>query len=187
MNIGIDIDDTIIETAEFVTPRLSEFLSPNKDASKNNPFPSDPRLAADKDREMIFNKEAFEKIMSEIPPKPDAKKIIGKLKAEGHKIIIITARDESVYKGAFEFSSCQLKKLGIEYDKLFCSFDKRKICAEEKIDLFIDDSVENLQMVKGAVKKVLLFNSKANKKQECGFTRVSSWKEIYDFINSVKI
>ena len=178
MNIGIDIDDTIIETAEFVTPRLSEFLSPNKDASKNNPFPSDPRLAADKAREMIFNKEAFEKIMSEIPPK---------LKAEGHKIIIITARDESVYKGAFEFSSCQLKKLGIEYDKLFCSFDKRKICAEEKIDLFIDDSVENLQMVKGAVKKVLLFNSKANKKQECGFTRVSSWKEIYDFINSVKI
>lgn len=136
---------------------------------------------------MIFNKEAFEKIMSEIPPKPDAKKIIGKLKAEGHKIIIITARDESVYKGAFEFSSRQLKKLGIEYDKLFCSFDKRKICAEEKIDLFIDDSVENLQMVKGAVKKVLLFNSKANKKQECGFTRVSSWKEIYDFINSVKI
>ena len=39
-----------------------------------------------------------------------------------------------------------------------------EICAEEKIDLFIDDSVENLQMVKGAVKKVLLFNSKANKK-----------------------
>ena len=30
MNIGIDIDDTIIETAEFVTPRLSEFLSPEQ-------------------------------------------------------------------------------------------------------------------------------------------------------------
>lgn len=39
MNIGIDIDDTIIETAEFVTPRLSEFYRRTKTPQRIILFP----------------------------------------------------------------------------------------------------------------------------------------------------
>ena len=108
------------------------------------------------------------------------------LKIRNNKIIIITARDKTIYDDPFGFTTKQLEKLGIKYDKLVCSFDKRKICIDEKIDVFVDDSLDNLKNSEDVVGKVLLFNSKLNSNKKTHFTRVSSWDDVYEHINDYK-
>lgn len=82
------------------------------------------------------------------------------------------------------FTTKQLEKLGIKYDKLVCSFDKKQACIDEKIDIFIDDIIDNLKQVESVTEKVLLFNSMVNKSQNTSFQRVNSWKEIYEYISN---
>lgn len=186
MNIGIDIDDTITETSEFLIPYVASYFSLEIEyLKKNNIFYNNlPKEYRNKQTE--FGKATFEKVLLGVTLKQDAKEIISKLKSEGNRIIIITARDGSIYNNPFEFTLKQLEKLGIKYDKLVCSFDKKQICMEEKIDVFIDDLVDNLKKVESVVKKVLLYNSKINMRQDNCYTRVDSWQEIYKYISNYK-
>ena len=54
------------------------------------------------------------------------------------------------------------------------------------LDLFIDDCIDNLNKVEDSVNKVLLFNSQTNIGKNNNFTRVNSWKEIYEYISEYK-
>mgnify|MGYP005779346865 FL=1 len=186
MNIGIDIDDTITNTLEILIPYVSKNSALDIGKLKeSNKMSYDKILEQYKDKIKEIGKVMFEQVLPNVTLKEDAKEIIDKLKYEGNKIIIITARDKAFYDKAFEFTSNQLNNLGINYDKLFCTYNKRQVCIDEKIDLFIDDNIRNLDSVKGIVDSVLLFNSKINLQQDCNFKRVSGWKEIYDYINNI--
>lgn len=187
MNIGIDIDDTITETSEFLMPYVANYFSLDIEYLKKNNIFYNNLPKEYKNKQTEFGKTTFEKVLLDVPLKQDAKRIISKLKSEGNRIIIITARDESIQNNPFEFISKQLEKLGIKYNKLVCSFDKKQICLEEKIDLFIDDLVDNLKKVESVVKKVLLFNSKINIGQDSSYTRIYSWQEIYKYISNLRI
>lgn len=183
MNIGIDIDDTLTETSEFLTPYVAEYFSLDADYLKKNGifYCSLPEDFRDKEKE--FGKATFGRVLLNVPLKEGAKEITDKLRAEGNRIVIITARDGSIYDEPFEFTARQLSKLGIGYDKLVCAFDKRRVCIDEQIDLFIDDSIDNLMAAESAAGEVLLFNSAVNNAEATYFRRVSSWQDIYDFIH----
>lgn len=183
MNIGIDIDDTITETSELLMPYVAEYFSIDIDYLKKNNICYNNLPKEYKEKEKEFGKSTFGRVLLDVRLKENAKEIIDKLKEDGHKIVIITARDETIYDAPFEFTKKQLKKLRIEYDKLFCTFDKKQICIDENIDFFIDDSVENLNNVEDTVGQVLLFNSKTNMRENNHFIRVNSWKEIYNYIS----
>lgn len=137
-----------------------------------------------KDKEIEFGKTTFGKVLLNVTLKKDAKEVIDKLKSEGNKIIIVTARNTRIYDDPVGFTTKQLEKLGIKYDKLVCSFDKKQACIDEKIDIFIDDIIDNLKQVESVTEKVLLFNSMVNKSQNTSFQRVNSWKEIYEYISN---
>lgn len=184
MNIGIDIDDTITDTSEFLMPYVAKYLNLNMEKLKQKNITYDSFPIEYKGREKEFGREIFEKVLTHVTLKKDAKEVISKLKSQGNKIIIITARDKSLYDEPFEFTSNQLSNLGIEYDKLFCTFNKRQVCIDEKIDLFIDDNVNNLNSVEGIVSNIVLFNSKMNLKQDSNFKRVNCWKEIEEYIDN---
>lgn len=186
MNIGIDIDDTITETSKFLMPYVAEYFSIDMNYLLKNNICYNNLPKEYKEKEIEFGKSTFEKVLLDVTLKQNAKEIIDKLKAEKNKIIIITARDKTIYDDPFGFTSKQLNKLGIKYDKLFCSFNKRQICIDEKIDLFIDDCTDNLSKVEDVVGKVLLFNTKTNIEQNNNFTRVNSWEEIYKYISDYK-
>ena len=187
MNIGIDIDDTITETSEFLMPYVAEYFSIDIDYLKKNNICYHDLPKEYKEKEGEFGKSTFGRVLLGVKLKPNAKETIAKLKEEGNKIIIITARDRTIYDDPFGFTTKQLEKLGIKYDKLFCTFDKRQVCIDEKIDCFIDDSIENLSKVEDVVNKVLLFNSKVNMEKDNHFIRVNSWEEIYKHITDYKI
>ena len=86
---------------------------------------------------------------------------LNKLKEEGHKIILITARWNSDYANSEKISEKWLEKHGIQYDKMFIGLENKAPKAlEEKIDLFIDDSIRNYKEVSSVGIKSLLFKSK---------------------------
>jgi len=70
--------------------------------------------------------------------------VIHNLKELGHTIIIITARTDEFHDNPYRQSKEWLEKNNIEYDKLVVNArDKGMACIEEKIDLYIDDNLNN--------------------------------------------
>ena len=61
------------------------------------------------------------------------------------------------------------------------SGDKGIVCYNNKIDLFIDDSVTHLEDVSLYGIKVLLFDSEYNR-DNIKFDRVKNWYQIYNLI-----
>ncbi len=182
MKIGIDIDDTITNTCEFMEDYISSFFNIKKDyLKKNNIYYFNLPLEF-KDREKDFYLSIFEKQILNIPIKENAKNIINKLKEEGNKIIIITAREKDTYIDPVLSTKRQLESYGISYDKILCTKDKRKACIDEKIDIFIDDSIRNINSVKNIVKQVYLFTNPYNKKICVPFERVDDWIQIYKLL-----
>ena len=183
MNIGIDIDDTITNTLEILIPYVSKNSALDIGKLKeSNKMSYDKILEQYKDKIKEIGKVMFEQVLPNVTLKEDAKEIIDKLKSEGNKIIIITARDKAFYDKAFEFTSNQLNNLGINYDKLFCTYNKRQVCIDEKIDLFIDDSIANCSKVNELGIETIVFNSKSNIKDKTNLYRVDNWEEIYEKI-----
>lgn len=120
MKIGIDIDDTMADTFDYLMPYIAEFF----------------------DVDIIYTDE---------------------------------------YKITIE----ELKNNNIHYDKLICDFDKAKVCKNEKINLFIDDSIANCNKVNELGIETILFSSKGNLTDKTDLYRVNSWKDIYERIKNI--
>jgi uncharacterized protein len=74
-------------------------------------------------------------------PYPGAADAIARWHRAGHFIHITSHRDAASHDVTEEW----LERVGIEYDELYCSWDKVSRCEEIGIDVLIDDSPVNLQ------------------------------------------
>ena len=185
MTIGIDLDDTITDTSVYFTKLLSEYFNIDVDYLVNNKiyYINLPKELESKREE--FEKYAFNKSIFQIPLKKNARSIINKMKKNGNKIIIITARDRKTFDNPNNKTKEQLDRLKINYDKIICTRDKVAACKKEKIDVMIDDSISNLKKLESQVKIRILFNSNYNKTREVEFIRFNTWKEIYNYLFSM--
>ena len=182
MKIGIDIDDTMADTFEYLMPYIAEFFDVDIKYLKDNNISYSNFLEEMKKRELEFAKKYYDKVIPNTPFKPKVTEYIDKIKALGHEIIVITARDKTLYTDEYKTTIEELKRNNIHYDKLICDFDKAKVCKREKIDLFIDDSIVNCTKVSKQGIEIILFNSKSNIEDNNNFCRVNEWKEIYEKI-----
>lgn len=185
MNIGIDIDDTITDTYETLMLLISVFfeIDLNKLLEK--------KLSYDQLYTMFPNYGSFVKknyhIMARMAPlKKDVIEVLQKLKAEGHKIILISARNLEEYENPYKLSYEYLINKGVPFDKLIINVkDKGRECIGQGIDLFLDDSVHNCcEVSKMGIKTVQFesgFGDKNNK-----FTKVKNWLEFYDLVNNLQ-
>ena len=108
--------------------------------------------------------------------------VINKLYDEGNEIIFITYRKDKYIKDPYLLTKNYLDRHGIKYNKLIAnSGDKGIVCYNNKIDLFIDDSVTHLEDVSLYGIKVLLFDSEYNR-DNIKFDRVKNWYQIYNLI-----
>lgn len=182
MNIGIDIDDTIMDTFDYLMPYIAEYFDADIDELKNKNISYSNLPEEWKAREIGFCKKYYDTVVPATPIKPNAVHYIKRLKELGHSIFIITARDNRLYTDAYKTTREQLNANGVVYDKLICTFDKAQACMEEKIGLFIDDSIGNCKKVQSAGISVVLFNSKSNVSVDTDLDRVDSWEELYEWI-----
>ncbi len=179
MRIGIDIDDTICNTWDFVIPYLSRHFNISISNLKNSDKVYYEACNKTYSEYCEFAKKYYSTIALKYKIKPNVRKVLKKLKSKGHEIIFITARNVNGFYDPYKISLKYLKKHKICYDKLIVNVkEKALICLEEKIDLFIDDSINNCREVASKNIPVLLFSTRYN--QNCTlFKRFLNWKEIY--------
>ena len=184
MRIGIDIDDTTTNTWECFMPHYHKLFDVPVEFLKS----SKPYYEAVKHK--IPLEEYFDAVLPiyrEVTPKvtlkENVKEIIDEIYKLGHTVIFITARGretEDIYKTTKNY----LDNYQIKYNKLIIdASDKSKVCQEEKIDLFIDDSFKHCQAVSDLGIDVLMFDAVYNQEYK-QFKHVKSWKEIYKYIKS---
>lgn len=170
------------DTFDYLMPYIAEFFDVNIKYLKDNNISYSNLPQEMKERELEFAKKYYDKIIPNTPFKPKVEKYIDKIKALGHEIIVITARDKTLYTDEYKTTIEELKNNNIHYDKLICDFDKAKICKTEKIDLLIDDSITNCNKVNELGIEVILFSSKANINYKTNLHRVNNWKDVYENI-----
>lgn len=190
MNIGIDIDDTISDTFESAIIYAKEYI---ENELKRNPVIDMTKVRDHyyiRDMFNLSNEEAedfwvkyYIKIIDNVKPKNLCVEMINKLKEEGNKIVIITARWNGENIDAFKISENWLKRYNLNFDKMYVGIEnKAEIAIKENIDLFIDDSIRNCEEVSAVGIKSYLFNSETNKHISPNekIDRVYSWEEIYN-------
>lgn len=175
MRIGIDIDNTLVDT------RKSVFYYKYKSKYKNK---KGYYYNWDKKDQDDFLKEYIEKIQMHVKVKEHAKESIDELKKMHHEIIFITYRDNILTNTTKKNTIEYLKKHNIYYDEIiFGALDKGKICEENHIDLLIDDSNENIESAVKHNIPVLVFPMFYNKNTK--EKRVKNWKEIVSYIKTM--
>lgn len=193
MNIGIDIDDTISETFETLLPYSQKYtiedLKRKSQIDFNitclNHFYIENLNKWNKKESTEFWEKYYAEILKKVNIKKFATEVINKLKHEGHKIYLITARWDMPSEDIKQITIEWLKEKELVYDELIINAsDKVKIAKDKKIELFIDDSFGNCKELASSDIKVYMMNSKINEKlEDSKIKRVFSWPEIYDLIN----
>lgn len=191
MNIGIDIDNTITEVQDKLNQSAYEYaikLGKNINNAensfediKNNGDTYKKKFQFSYDELKYFLKNIQEEITNNAVPREKAVEVISKLKKLDHKIYIITARDSEFHDDPYNLSKNWLDKNNIEYDKLIVNArEKAPVCKDEKIDLFIDDQLNNcLDIAKIGIKTIRISN---DKKQYKDIITFENWDEIYNYI-----
>lgn len=183
MRIGIDIDDTITYTHEIILPMARLY-----DEEKYNGVNKDNDLIGSftwsrEEKDQFFNN--FSSNYSQyLLIKNNANTYINKLYDEGYEIYFITYRK---FENAYDVTKKYLDDNNIKYHKLIVnSGDKGKICSDEHINIFIDDSISHLDSALKHNKNInlLLVDMPYNRNNNI-YKRVSNWNEIYNIIHNM--
>ena len=188
MNIGIDIDDTINNLSDILLEygkKYNKEKAINYEIQKEN-YDFKQAFGWTQEQEDDFKAKYIATCLDKAKIKNGAREYIHKLKEEGNKIYIITARTpRETVKNVKEISEKWLEEKGIELDKLEIGCEEKvEKCREHKIDVFIDDNTIHCNSVKESLGiPVILFDSIYNQ-DENRLTRVHSWEEAYKIIKS---
>ena len=194
MNIGVDIDDTITDIKkEFYNSGFNYLKELGKPLPKTNKIIEDVKndgscyqkyFNFNDDEFMFFMRNIQEEIMNNAKPRDFAVQAINKLKAMGNKIIIITARDTVFHEDPYKLSKDWLDKNNIMYDKIVVNAKNKSIeIQNQKIDLFIDDSLTNCTAsALLGIKTIRITNEIKKSFVNKNIVYFSNWKDIYNYI-----
>lgn len=193
MNIGIDIDGVLTDFERQVTDFATKMSVEEKWPIDVN---VDEYLAIDafnwtKEQTNRFWDRYKIKYLTESPVRTFAPEIIEKLKKEGNKIYLITARHDDEmpkeYYGKMQpITKEWLKKQNIKYDEIIFEKEKLQPCVENSIDVIIEDSPSNIQNLSSKI-KVIKFDCQYNKHvNNENIITAYSWYHIYQIIKELK-
>lgn len=194
MNIGIDIDNTITEVQDQLNKAAYDYaikLGKNIENAdnpleyiKNNRDTYRKKFQFSYEELKYFLQNIQEEITNKAKPRDNAVEVINRLKKEGHKIIIITARDSEFHDDPYLLSKNWLDKNNIKYDQIIVNArEKGIVCKDENIDLFIDDQLNNcLDVLKEGIKVIRISNEICDNKD---IIDLDSWTKIYEYIGTL--
>lgn len=195
MNIGIDIDGVLTDLErmeiDYATKMSIEENWPiiinltEYDETKTFNW-------TEEQAEKFWNKYLVEYV-SESRPRMFATEIIEKLQQDGNKIYIITARNESgmpkeYYGKMQQLTKKWLETQNIKYEKLIFAANEEKLpqCLQNKIDVMIEDSPNNIKNISNKI-KVIKFDCQYNKNVNGeNIITAYSWYHIYKIIGEMK-
>lgn len=187
MTIGIDVDDTITDTYESFIQLVGMEYHVNinelyKKKMRYEDFENNPSYPNFNE----FIKQSYDAFAPIVNIKKDAVEVINKLHDEGHKIIIITARDNDYYTNAYQTTYDYLKNNYVKFDKLIVNSHKKgKDAKKEGVELFIDDALKHCLNASNHQIDTIQFASSFNQ-TDPKIKVMDNWHEIYEYINSKK-
>lgn len=188
MIIGIDIDDTITDSYEVIMNYAQKYTIEVlkrepilKEENCNSHFYTKSLHGWNENEDIDFLNQYYENVVKEVRPRTLAIKYLQKIKQEGNKIILITARWESDKFDVTELTKQWVNTNNIPCDKLIVNAQNKLIAAkQEKVDVFIDDSFSNCKMIADAGIKAYLMDSRTNKGfKDKNIERIFSWPHLY--------
>lgn len=194
MRIGIDIDGVLMDIERFIIDYGTKFCMENNLPIniKIGEYDECKMLNIEQEQAIKFWNEYLVYYATEYSPREFAPEIIKRLKEEGHEIYIVTGRNDyglpKEYVGKMkEITEKWLKDNNIYYDKIiFTEGSKLPYCVGNYIETMIEDWDKVAKDVSTKI-PVLCFDCKYNESLEGeNITRVYSWNDIYQKINSDK-
>jgi uncharacterized HAD superfamily protein len=183
MTIGIDIDDTITNTSELITEYAKKYLGFSEEEVINN-IVCAPEITG---KILDFYYEYLPQMMAKYTLKANVREVIERLKAKGHKIVIVTARGYTVKSGLIEITKKYFEQHNIIVDKMiFKAKNKVNACLENGINLMIDDSIKVLEDLQKNGVHTLLFNSVSNRGVKTDINRIENWLDLVKYVNQFK-
>lgn len=184
MVIGVDIDDVLTNTSQKIKEYLEKY---EKSGDGKKYIVEVVRGEIPTENIRIFFENYINEILKNVTLKENSKDVIGRLVEQGHQIIFITSRGESRFPGSEKITIEFLKENNIKYSKIiFNSFDKTNDCKENNVELMIDDSIKNCELIKNIGIKTFVYTSDVNKKMNTEIERIENWLELEDYIISKK-
>ena len=197
MNIGVDMDGVLTDIQGFNHKHAPVYFKRKFNREVVDVESADIRkmfTCTDKEFLAYWKRHLFRYAITE-PARQDAKKIVSKLRAEGHCIVIISKRVFANRKSIIgKFMRLVVRnwlwRNGILYDEIvYCDNDiqdsKQAVCLEKRIDVMIDDEAVNINAI-APVAKVICYDTSYNRECEGeNITRAVGWDEIYMLINNM--
>ncbi len=181
MRIGIDLDDTICNTSEIVHKRIEEY------ANQLNLNPLD--IMNDEYLKQDFFNHYLKDIYTNVEVKKGVVDVLKRIKSKGHKIYIITARNNNTSKKVKDVEKITkewLDKHGIVVDVMITDAygdSKASACKKHLIDLMIDDNPYNYKKVISTGTKCLLFDDRG--RYDLGENYITTWQELEKYLEGM--
>jgi len=199
LNIGVDMDGVLTDMQEFNRRHAPKYFKKKFDKDVIDIESYDIREmfeCTEKEFLTYWKSHLFRYAITE-PAREDAKRIVAKLRAEGHGIFIISKRvfaNRKSFMGRFMRTVVKnwLWRNGIQYDEIvYCDNDihdsKQAVCMEKNIEVMIDDEAVNINAI-APVARVICFGTSYNRDCEGeNITRAHGWDEIYSLINNMEM
>jgi len=193
MNIGIDIDGVLTDFERQVLDYGIKTCVEEKwpiNVDVNSYLEVDAFNWNDEQAQKFWSKYMI-KYLTESPVRTFASEVIERLKNEGNKIVLITARhDDEMPKEHYGKMQPLTKKWlnanNIKYDEIIFEQEKVQPCIDNNIDIMIEDSPKNIQELSNKI-KVIKFDCQYNKDiNNENITTAYSWYHIYNIIQEMK-
>ncbi len=196
MRIGIDIDGVLTNVEQFSVDYFSKYLVENNiDYMLKEPdYLVSKAFGVDHAIENDFWKTMLIYYSENEPARAFASEVIDKLISDGHEIYIITARwtasrDDEVGENMRNTVKNWLDKNNIHYHKLIFSkaSKERKVdeISENKIDLMIEDSPNNILELSKYVKVICYYANYNRNISGKNIIKCYSWYDIYKTIKNL--
>lgn len=184
MKIGIDLDGVVLDTEKCFRCEAELYdilkLKKNSIIDKTEARVQEKYSWSDDEKSFFIN-NYFVKSSKKSNVMPGAKEVINLLRADGHELILITARGTDIEEMKIEAEE-RLKKENIIFDKYYwATRDKKQVCKNENIDIMIDDFYINCLEISQNKIKTLYFRDAGIKRLEQNeyLKEVNTWGEIY--------
>ena len=163
MKIGIDIDDTLVDTSKSFDSLIKKYNINFDKKYKDN--------WTKEEKEFIFSNYLSE-ILIRAKIKEDAKEVLNYLYNKGYELIVITARSNKYCKNIEKFTKDMIQKENIKISKFYFGQNKKSDIAKQlNLDLMIDDSEYVCDNMKKENIDYILFGDK-----------IKTWKEVLEYI-----
>ena len=185
MKIGIDIDDTVMNTFDVIEEAaryFDKYFLENKVYQDITKYDFHERFYwTSEEKKAFFNYFRKNKLYLKAKPKGDALYYLEKLYNEGYELYFLTRRKKDEKLDILSITKNDLISKGFKFTDCYIGLSKKgEACKSLGIDVFIDDAVIQIEDVNNYGIKTILVDNWYNK--EYKGLRAKNFQEIYNII-----